>query len=420
VAKKKLIEEHSAVFTIPDDSKDAVRWIYKYMQAGERVPEGLETFASLHSGILVVMYTHCKFLGYDSLEKRIFNHLRAKYYQSLPTVEEIERYQTSIPMLYDYSIRLLVNEMARPWTCTYDSYLQLSKTNEAFGKALDDALQKEIASRVKFSEAYYRNTTNRHVIGAIKYVENVPTGRHPYTKSSTSSWEPHQKGNATPGMFNNTRADANGTAGNIPALASKHDQKQASKASTPFNCYKCGGKGHIARNCTAETTAESVMNTGNPDKKTGQRPPPICYVCKSEGHISRNCTQENKAAESVFTDSFAKKTTETRPRPVCFNCNEIGHIARNCTLEKPKSERSKARSKEPFVCYKCGEEGHMARECRKDVSGDENSGGELVNGLRSPYVTANPKARFSRSQRDRQANKIDLSENGESSETADR
>jgi hypothetical protein len=399
VAKKELIEERNKVLTIPDGSKIAIRWIYKYMQAGERDPEGLKTFAALDSDILVVMYTHCKFLGYDSLEKRIFNHLRAKYYQSLPTVDEIERYQTSIPALYDHAIRLLVNEMARPWTCNYDSYLQLSKTNEAFGKALDDALQKEIASRVKFIEAYYRNTTNRHVVGAIKYVE---------------------KGNATPGMFNNTRADANGTAGNIRALASKHDQKQASKASTPFNCYKCGGKGHIARNCTAETTAESVMNTGNPDKKTGQRPPPICYVCKSEGHISRNCTQENKAAESVFTDSFAKKTTETRPRPVCFNCNEIGHIARNCTLEKPKSERSKARSKEPFVCYKCGEEGHMARECRKDVSGDENSGGELVNGLRSPYVTANPKARFSRSQRDRQANKIDLSENGESSETADR
>jgi hypothetical protein len=105
---------------------------------------------------------------------------------------------------------------------------------------------------------------------------------------------------------------------------------------------------------------------------------------------------------------------------VCFNCTEIGHIARNCTLEKPKSERSKARSKEPFVCYKCGDEGHMARECRKDASGDEKSDGELVDGLRPLYATANPKARFSRSQRDRQANKIDLSENGESSETADR
>jgi hypothetical protein len=315
--------------TIPEGSKKAILWVYKYMQAGEHDPVGMDTFQSLDSGTLTVIYRHCDFLEYEPLKKRIYGRLKGKFYQSLPTVDEIQLYQTSIPGLYDYAIHRLSGEMANPRTCSYDSYLQLAKTNEAFGKALDDSINKVIATRVKVSEEYYRTTKNRHVIWAIDYVESVRAGRKPYTKSNNmSSWKPQQKGNVAPGLFGNVKASANGVPGNTLALANKHDQKQTSKVNEPFTCYKCDGEGHLARNCTTETAGESVIATGVINK----RPPPVCYTCNATGHIARNCTQEKPAAAE--------------------------------NSEDPSNPHRKPKSKEPFVCYNCGEEGHMARECR--------------------------------------------------------
>ncbi|KAI4915253.1 hypothetical protein J4E85_010377 [Alternaria conjuncta] len=440
VARKKLIEERATVLTIPDGSKNAIRWIYKYMQAGERDPMDTDTFEALNSDALITMYKHCELLEYDSLKKRIFNRLKSKFYHSLPTIDEIKQYQNAIPALYDCVIRCIVDEMARPWTCDYEPYQELANTNEAFGKALDGALQKYIASRVKVSEDYYRTTKDRRVIWAINYIEDIRAGRRPYIKfadrsSNMLSWKPQQKGKGASGLFNNVKADANGIAGNIPALAAKQDKKYVSKTYTPFTCHKCGDEGHIARNCTTATAAESVTGTAFTYKKPSQRLGPICYTCKGTGHLSRNCPAEQSAAKPAIITGLLSKATDKRPQPVCYECGEEGHIARNCPEEKPQSERSKAKSQQPFICYNCGGEGHMARECTEDVPSSEladlsfsafpalpptktsTSGGKMVNGLRPALGPARAAAAADLGVN--QANAIDESEEGEGSNSPD-
>jgi len=408
------------------------------MQAGERDPMDMDTFEALNSDALIVMYKHCDLLEYEALKKRIFNRLKSKFYHTLPTVDETKLYQNAIPALYDCAIRCIVDEMARPWTCSYEPYQELADTNEAFGKALDNGLQKYIASRVKVSEDYYRDTKDRRVVWAMNYVEDIRAGRRPYTKfsdrsSNVLSWKPQQQGKAAAGLFNNVKADANGVAGNIPALAAKHDKKYVSKTYTPFICHKCGGEGHIVRNCTTEIAAKSTATNGVPYKKPEQRAGPVCYTRKGTGHLSRNCPAEQSAAKPAIVTGLLNKATDKRPLPVCFECGEIGHIARNCPEEKPQSDRSKAKSQQPFICYKCGEEGHMARECTEDVSSSEHaglssfpplpptkastSGRKLVNGLRPALGPA--RAAAASTLPVNQANAMDSSEDGEGSKTPD-
>ena len=426
------------VLTIPDGSKNAIRWIYKYMQAGERDPSDMPTFEALNSDALIDVYKHCDLLKYDSLRKRIFNRLKSKFYHTLPTIDEIKLYQDSIPALYDCAIRCIVDETARPWTCDYEPYQELANTNEAFSKTLDDALQKYIASHVKVSEDYYRTTKDRRVIWAINYIEDIRAGRRPYTKFADRSsnmlfWKSQQQGKGAPGLFNNVKADANGVAGTIPALSAKHDKKYVSKTYTPFTCHKCGGEGHIARNCSTASAAEVGTTTGATYKKPEHRLGPVCYTCKGTGHLSRNCPAEKSAAKPAIITGLLNKATDKRPRPVCYECGEEGHIARNCPEEKPQSERSKAKSQQPFICYKCGEEGHMARECTEDVSSNENadlysfpalpltkastSGSKLVNGLRPALGPARAAAASNPPVKEAKAK--DSSEDAENSKTPD-
>jgi hypothetical protein len=146
------------------------------MQAGERDVVGLDAFETLSSSILTVIYQHCDFLEYESPKRRVYSRLKGKFYNVLPTVQEIEFYQTSIPELYEHLLHCLFEEMVNPWTRNYEPYSRLAETNAAFGKALGDAMDKFFISRVKTSEAYYQNTTNQYTVWAIKYIEAVVAG----------------------------------------------------------------------------------------------------------------------------------------------------------------------------------------------------------------------------------------------------
>ena len=104
------------------------------------------------------------FWEYDALKKRIYSRLKGKIYNALLTIEEIKLYQTSSPGLYEYALHCLLDEIVNPWTHNYGPYSRLAETNEAFGKALGDAMDRFFTSRVKASEVYYQKTTNRDVI----------------------------------------------------------------------------------------------------------------------------------------------------------------------------------------------------------------------------------------------------------------
>ncbi|KAL1797543.1 hypothetical protein ACET3X_004149 [Alternaria dauci] len=175
-AQKKLVEEQRKILAIPNGSKKVIICIYKYMQAGEHDVAGQESFEALQPSTLTTIYQHCEFLEYESLKKRIYNRLKGRFYKALPTVQEIEFYQTSIPELYEHLLHCLLDEMVNPWTRDYGPYSRLAETNKAFGEALDDAMDGFLISRVKASEAYYQNTKNRHTVWAVKYIKAVLAG----------------------------------------------------------------------------------------------------------------------------------------------------------------------------------------------------------------------------------------------------
>ncbi|EDU39566.1 conserved hypothetical protein [Pyrenophora tritici-repentis Pt-1C-BFP] len=250
-AHKKLIEENETILTIPNGSKKAIFWIYKYMQADQRNPQDLETFESLNS------------------HNRIYQRLKGSLIESLPTIQEIELYQTAIPPLYQYVVQIIAGEMIKPWTCNYTAYQDLTETNKAYGKGLDEAIQKLLTAGIKRGKEYYARTKNPEVIWSKDYKNANPV---PSQASGLS----------------NTKAKHHDAAKNASSV-------QGTTSQVPFMCYKCHGEGHLARNCTVKLEPK----------------PANCYKCNEPGHIARNCTKVPSARVN---------------KPItCYNCGE-------CTL----------------------------------------------------------------------------------------
>jgi hypothetical protein len=99
----------------------------------------------------------------------------------------------------------------------------------------------------------------------------------------------------------------------------------------------------------------------------------------------------------------------------CYYCDEEGHIARNCTAKAAISAKGMGRS--AVTCYNCNEEGHIARNC--NVSRKANNPDHVAAKLPVRNI-AGRNRNFRHSQRDRFANHIDVTANGEGLRTCDR
>jgi hypothetical protein len=257
------------------------------MLANEQDPAGLDAFDALPSDVLFRIHQHCAFLEYKPLMQRIQGRLKGKFYGSLPTGDDNQALQKSIPELYQHAISCLSKEMINPWTCNYTSYYALVETNEVFRKDLGKAIRELLDARVKNSDKYYRPTKNPHVIWAIRYRENVLSGVPPskFKNSATQSIKSNkQTEGAAPSLFYKTESPAKDSTDTLQATegfqgtSSGVAQQQNLKAKKSFTCHKCGGEGHMARKCQAKI--EDVI------EKT-ERPPSKCYGCGETGHIHR-------------------------------------------------------------------------------------------------------------------------------------
>jgi hypothetical protein len=156
-AKKELQDEGATNLWIPNGSKGSIRWIYKYMQAGEADTEDQEQFESLSFDKLGSVYAHCAFLEYQPLMDRAFGRLKGKFHASLPAVHEIKTLQVFIQPLYDTAINILAHEMINPWESCYSAYSELAMADSTFGDKLEEAIQNLLAHRVKVGKNYYGN-----------------------------------------------------------------------------------------------------------------------------------------------------------------------------------------------------------------------------------------------------------------------
>ena len=381
-AKQKLIVERAATLCIPNGSKKPITWIYKYMRAGEKDAEDQETFETLAFDNLVLLYTHSAFLQYQHLMDRIVGRLKGKYYDALPSVDDLKTFSAFVPPLYDYAINVLAHEMVNPWTCNYSSYVELANADQTFSDALGAAIQKLLVHRIKVGTEYYERTANRQVAWSTQYYEKA--GKN----GPSIKQDKKKQGKSKPNVKLPVAPDSKPQ----DPFALKEKKRRTRKPKTKKPTGESEGIEAI-QDVSSGEAKKSNAPPATHQKKT-KRSAAVCYNCNEEGHLSRDCTTEKKSK---------------RPAPICYNCNEEGHLSRDCTVEK--------KVKRPLpVCYNCNVEGHLARDCT--LTRKEDAGRHVAE-KSTTRDTAGRNRHFRRAQRDRAAF-IDVAGNGEGLRTCDR
>jgi len=290
-------------------------WIYKYMQAGEKDPEGLQTFESLSFDDLAMLHRHAARLQYADLMSRIVGSMQGKFQTDLPSVEELKVFKDDIPALYEYAITVLVDEMSNPWAANYTSYMAYAKENTAFGDALGLTMKTLIAARVQRSVEYYTRYANKRDI-ALSTAYYARRAKARASGEAANETSPKQSGPRRIRGSKKVSIDSTAAADNLPGGKSS---PRSSKTHEPFNCYNCGDEGHISRNCKAEPKVK---------KPAVVKEPFLCYNCDGEGHLSRDCKAEPRV----------KKPAVVKEPFLCYNCDGEGHLSRDCPKPRKNYE----------------------------------------------------------------------------------
>lgn len=317
-AKEALVDEGGTAICIPDGSKEPLRWIYKYMQAGETDPEGEWTFEQLSVDCLITIYSHSAPLFYQRLMDRVVGRLKGKYHEVLPTVQEIKDFRDFVPPLYDYVVNILAFEFINPWTCDYSAYTEFAMVDKGFGDKLEKTVRKLLKHRVKTAEKYYEGAKNRHVLWSKQYYANLSKGGV----------------NATTQGFRKPKVKS-------PVAPNGNSKNDEPAAAAPKKMNRRGGR-------KSEKATRKVVPASN-DGTKAEKPPAdkIAEVEKKRGgRKSKKATNgiSKPGGSPTGKDLESERKRRKANAVLCWNCNGHGHLARDCTVssgdvetaEKPK------------------------------------------------------------------------------------
>lgn len=98
--------------------------------------------------------------------------------------------------------------------------------------------------------------------------------------------------------------------GAVNRLYVKNRRSGGNDRKNEVQCYRCGEKGHIAKDCRSGETR--------------------CYRCNGSGHVAKDCKFRNA---------------------VCHNCHNTGHIKSACKNSKPQMPSSRKHQRRKAVHY---------------------------------------------------------------------
>lgn len=424
LAKEKLTAFGVTRFSIPNGSKQAIAWIYRFMLAGEKDPDDVK-FDNFDIPHLVLLHSHAAALEYPFLVDKITNQLRYLISQvSLPDVQTVQMISTFVPELNTTIAKNIAFEIVDwvvPWSF---EHIQAVYGIEVLEPLIDLAIEDMLKYLIARSEWYYGQP---HVQRHLNYINRTYYYRKDPKKVKDlfpegGSWQVNGQSDVKEPAI---KAKTKKTRRN----KDKPDQKQESK------------KTHDGK----EDDKHKLKSRDEPAAQTGS---PTQEKEAMSSSKSSNSKHKNHKLQKVANGTITESKKPTRQPLNCYTCNETGHISRNCPyvttvddLAEPENHQAtkpplnKKTAREPPIYYNCKEVGHIARKCPNQPA--QNRGIEFVganstantNGFLNDVTNVRPSAYSGRNKHHRRAkadrsadrvyDPIYISSNGEGLMTCD-
>ena len=314
-AKEKLADGNATTLTI-QGSKQNIVWIYKYMLASEKNPEGLQSFEELDIAELVMMYSICVSLGYQQLMDQIFTRLNHLFKNRLLDVTSIKNIAIHAPSCNKVVANAVARMLIRPLVYNYEAWVAHAANDEGFRDNVEAEVQEMLKKRIEIGKDFYSKSRHNSIVSwSTQYYLDRARARTPIKKQI--------KRRKPSGPLANSKTK------NVVSLNAqpKNDTAVQPKPKRKNNprCYRCKDRGHVKQDCPDRNKHEAQAAQAAPVTTTPstQKQEPSATEAPLQAHTPTKADQLIESIKKVI-----KKTG--RPLPVCYACNDEGHIARNC------------------------------------------------------------------------------------------